>query len=143
VWTQQTKLVGTGARGPAGAGQGASVSLSGDGNTAIVGGPKDNDRPGAFPAGAAWVFGKPVFGGTPRKANCYGESVSTLAKHYGGVNNAAAALGFDSVGVLQDGCSGILRGVEDILGGSPLHSGRDWAGYRAIVDDRSSSDDSH
>jgi len=37
VWSQQgSKLVGTGAVGPAG--QGRSVALSADGNTAIVGG---------------------------------------------------------------------------------------------------------
>lgn len=49
VWTQQgSKLVGSGA---AGAFQGRSVSLSGDGNTALVGG--DNDNGGA---GAAWVW---------------------------------------------------------------------------------------
>jgi hypothetical protein len=53
VWTQQgSKLVGTGAVG--GAAQGGSVSLSGDGNTAIVGGPADNSTNGG--AGAAWVF---------------------------------------------------------------------------------------
>ena len=41
VWTQQGgKLVGTGAVGNAG--QGVSVALSGDGNTAIVGGHNDN-----------------------------------------------------------------------------------------------------
>ncbi|MGB8484847.1 MAG: hypothetical protein WCD67_01130, partial [Xanthobacteraceae bacterium] len=40
AWTQQTKLVGTGAVGFAG--QGASVALSADGNTAIIGGPNDN-----------------------------------------------------------------------------------------------------
>jgi hypothetical protein len=50
VWTQQgSKLVGTGYVGPAS--QGYSVSLSADGNTAIVGGPNDNAD-----AGAAWVF---------------------------------------------------------------------------------------
>jgi hypothetical protein len=50
VWTQQSgKLVGTGAVGVAG--QGASVALSADGATAIVGGPGDNGD-----AGAAWVF---------------------------------------------------------------------------------------
>ena len=49
-FTQQgPKLVGTGTAG--GAGQGLSVALSGDGNTAIVGGPDDNSG-----AGAAWVF---------------------------------------------------------------------------------------
>ena len=59
-FSRQTKLVGTGA-----AAQGVSVSLSGDGNTAIVGGPRDNHQAGAFPAGAGWVFAKPVFGRTP------------------------------------------------------------------------------
>jgi hypothetical protein len=50
VWSQQgPKLVGTGAVGHAF--QGTSVSLSGDGNTAIVGGYGDNNL-----AGAAWVF---------------------------------------------------------------------------------------
>jgi hypothetical protein len=49
VWSQQgSKLVGTGAAGNAS--QGASVSLSGDGNTAIVGGPSDGS------VGAAWVY---------------------------------------------------------------------------------------
>ena len=50
VWSQQgNKLVGTGAQGNAS--QGASVSLSGDGSTAIVGGPSDNGS-----AGATWVY---------------------------------------------------------------------------------------
>jgi hypothetical protein len=48
VWTQQgMKLVGSGALGSAE--QGLSVSLSADGNTAVVGGPYDN-------IGAAWVW---------------------------------------------------------------------------------------
>ncbi|HXH41117.1 MAG TPA: hypothetical protein VNN08_20995 [Thermoanaerobaculia bacterium] len=56
VWTQQGgKLIGSGAlghaSGVANAGQGASVSLSADGNTAIVGGPLDH-----IYAGAAWVW---------------------------------------------------------------------------------------
>ncbi len=50
TWTQQgAKLVGTGAAGDAY--QGWSVALSGDGNTALVGGSGDNNC-----AGAAWVF---------------------------------------------------------------------------------------
>jgi hypothetical protein len=56
AWTQQgTKLVGSGAIGNAE--QGASVSLSGDGKTAIVGGNHDNSD-----AGAAWVFAAPASG---------------------------------------------------------------------------------
>jgi uncharacterized protein YdbL (DUF1318 family) len=50
VWSQQgDKLVGSGAVGPGQ--QGWSVALSSDGNTAIIGGPFDNNG-----AGAAWVF---------------------------------------------------------------------------------------
>src|SRR6266700_2736114 len=52
VWRQQAKLVGT--TGEYGGGlwsQGASVAVSADGNTAIVGGPSDNRT-----TGAAWVF---------------------------------------------------------------------------------------
>jgi hypothetical protein len=49
-FTQQgPKLVGAGPIGNAY--QGSSVALSGDGNTAIVGGPQDNSQ-----AGAAWVY---------------------------------------------------------------------------------------
>jgi hypothetical protein len=43
-----------------------------------------------------------VFSGTPGKANCHGESVSALAHQFGGLNDAAAALGFSSVADLQD-----------------------------------------
>jgi len=50
VWTQQGgKLVGSGAVGTAH--QGTAVSLSADGNTAIVGGYSDNSE-----TGAVWVF---------------------------------------------------------------------------------------
>ncbi len=50
TWSQQgSKLVGTGNSGAAG--QGSSVALSADGNTAIVGGADDNSG-----RGAAWVF---------------------------------------------------------------------------------------
>ncbi len=49
VWTQSSKLVGTGAGD--GVGQGVAVSLSADGNTAIVGGWRDNGD-----IGAVWVW---------------------------------------------------------------------------------------
>jgi FG-GAP repeat len=48
TWTQQAKLVGSNALGSPG--QGRSVALSADGNTAIVGGLNDGL------VGAAWVF---------------------------------------------------------------------------------------
>jgi hypothetical protein len=52
--------------------------------------------------GAASVFTRPVFAGTRGKANCHGQSVSALARQYGGLNSAAADLGFASVGALED-----------------------------------------
>jgi len=61
VWRQQgNKVTGTGAIGGL-AQQGASIALSADGSTAILGGPDDN--PGSFgPSflGAAWVFTQPL-----------------------------------------------------------------------------------
>jgi hypothetical protein len=96
VWNQQEKLVGTGVIDGV-ALQGNSVSISGDGRTVIVGGPVDNGG-----VGAAWVFAQPVFAGTPGKANCHGQSVSALARQYGGLNSAAAALGYADVSALQN-----------------------------------------
>jgi hypothetical protein len=56
VWSQQgSKLVGTDTAGIEGSEQGVSVSLSADGNTAIVGGDLDNDY-----NGAAWVYTRSV-----------------------------------------------------------------------------------
>jgi pimeloyl-ACP methyl ester carboxylesterase len=52
VWRQDAKLVGTGVFG-GGAGQGFSVAVSADGNTAVVGGPGDID---SASVGATWVF---------------------------------------------------------------------------------------
>ena len=50
AWTQQgSELVGTGSIGSSG--QGTSVALSADGNTAFVGGPGDNGN-----VGAVWVY---------------------------------------------------------------------------------------
>jgi len=59
VWTiQGPKLVGKDNSGGivTGAQQGYSVALSGDGNTALVGGPYDNGSAGTGGVGAAWVF---------------------------------------------------------------------------------------
>jgi hypothetical protein len=86
VWTQQgSKLVGTGAVGPT-VQQGDSVALSGDGNTAIVGGQEDNSL-----TGAAWVFvqltkndcqngGWLNFIGAPGPFTSQGQCVSYFAK---------------------------------------------------------------
>jgi hypothetical protein len=105
VWTQKAKLVGTGAITPGslpgGAEQGTSVAISGDGNTVLSGGPIDNDG-----VGAAWIFRQqPVFAGSPGERNCYGQSVSALARQYDGLNAAATALGYPGVRALQNAIS--------------------------------------
>jgi hypothetical protein len=41
--------------------------------------------------------------GIPGQANCHGKTVSALARQFGGLNAAAAALGFSSVAALQEG----------------------------------------
>jgi FG-GAP repeat len=105
VWVQQgPELVGTGAIGDAE--QGTSVAISGDGDTAAIGGPVDNRG-----AGAAWIFSQqPVFAGAPGRANCQGQSVSALTRQYGGLNSAAAALGFTSINTLQNAIVGFCDG---------------------------------
>jgi hypothetical protein len=56
VFTQQgPKLVGTYVTGDVPVEQGYSVGLSGDGTTAIVGGPYSSDY-GLYTVGAVWVF---------------------------------------------------------------------------------------
>lgn len=105
LWTQQgPKLVGTGAVGNAL--QGVGVSLSGDADTAVVGGSDDNNL-----LGAAWIFTQqPVFAGTPGRANCHDQSVSVLARQFGGLDAAAAALGFASVDALQSAVLAFCEG---------------------------------
>src|SRR5690349_2549870 len=51
VVQQGNKLVGSGYIGGGPVFEGASVALSADGNTALIGGPEDNDG-----AGAVWIF---------------------------------------------------------------------------------------
>jgi hypothetical protein len=39
--------------------------------------------------------------GTPGEPNCHGQSVSALARQFGGIDAAASALGFSGVDTLQ------------------------------------------
>jgi hypothetical protein len=97
VWTQQgNKLVGTGAVGNAG--QGVSVALSGDGNTAIVGGDGDS------PAGAAWVY--------TRSGGVWTQQGSKLVGT-GAVGNANQGY---SVALSADGNTAIVGGYQDNSG---------------------------
>jgi YVTN family beta-propeller protein len=50
------------------------------------------------------------FAGTPGFSNCHGQSVSALAKQYGVLNAAAAALGFASVAALQNAIMAFCEG---------------------------------
>jgi hypothetical protein len=107
VWTQQGgKLVGTGAVGQAK--QGWSVALSGDGNTAIVGGPYDGGN-GAFGVGAAWVF--------TRNGGVWTQQGSKLVGT-GAVDDAGQGI---SVGLSADGNTAMVGGPYD--GGTGAASG--------------------
>jgi Divergent InlB B-repeat domain len=103
VWTQQGgKLVGTGAVGSAA--QGYSVALSGDGNTAIVGGPDDNSLTGGSAApytGATWVYTRSGGVWTPQGNKLVGT---------GAVGDAYQGW---SVGLSGDGNTAILGGYAD------------------------------
>ena len=95
VWTQQgSKLVGTGAGGSAE--QGTSVSLSSDGNTAIIGALADNGY-----AGAAWVY--------TRSGGVWAQQGSKL------VGTAAVGIAEQgiSVSLSADGNTAIVGGVND------------------------------
>jgi hypothetical protein len=52
--------------------------------------------------GCIAVYFTPFFAGTPGQANCHGQSVSALARKFGGLDAAAASLGFPSVPALQN-----------------------------------------
>jgi hypothetical protein len=95
VWTQQgNKLVGTGASGNAF--QGNSVALSADGNTAMLGGPRDNSS-----AGAAWVFARSGGVWTQHGSKLMGTGAS---------GNAGQGL---SVALSADGNTAMLGGPAD------------------------------
>ncbi len=100
VWTQQgSKLVGTGAIG--GAMQGCSVSVSADGNTAIVGGMSD-----AYSIGAAWVF--------TRTAGVWSQQGSKLV----GIGNVGAPMQGCAVSISADGNTAIVGGFNETSSGA-------------------------
>jgi len=95
VWTQQgNKLVGSGAAGNAS--QGVSVSLAGDGNTAIIGGSQDNGL-----AGAAWVWTRSGGVWTQRGTKLVGS---------GAAGNASQGV---SVSISADSQTAIVGGSDD------------------------------
>ena len=98
TWTQQGgKLVGTGAQGNAS--QGTSVSLSGDGSAAIVGGPSDNGS-----AGATWVYTRSLGVWTQQGGKLVGSGAS-----------GSASQG-TSVSLSVDGNTALVGGPSDGVG---------------------------
>ena len=113
VWSQQGgRLVGSGAAGAAY--QGGSVAISADGNTAIVGGFRDNDA-----AGAAWVF-----------TRSGGEWAQEGEKLVGAGSEGAAWQG-TSVAISADGKAALVGGPDDHNGlGAAwvfVRSGKVWS----------------
>ncbi|MBV9367012.1 MAG: hypothetical protein JOY89_22475 [Solirubrobacterales bacterium] len=97
VWSQQgAKLVGTGAAGAAE--QGTSVALSGDGDTALLGGPADQHH-----LGAVWVFTRDPGSGVWTQQGS--KLVGTGASGY-------VAQGW-SVALSSDGSTALLGGYSD------------------------------
>jgi hypothetical protein len=96
VWSQQgSKLVGTGGIG-ASQQQGYSVSLSADGNTAIVGGDQDNSY-----QGASWIF--------VRSGGVWTQQGGKLV----GTGNTSAAFQGISVSLSADGNTALVGGSGD------------------------------
>jgi hypothetical protein len=92
-WTEQAKLVGTGAAGT-GSAQGSSVALSADGNTAISGAPSDGydyTNPDNPFYGAAWVFTRSDGAWTQQGSKLVGNGVSPD----GGAEGFSVALSAD------------------------------------------------
>jgi len=97
VWSQQgSKLVGSGAIGYAA--QGSSVSISADGNTAIVGGYFDN-----YGEGAAWIFTRTNGIWTQQGNKLVGNKEGTLSTGQQG----------SSVSISADGNTAIVGGPWD------------------------------
>jgi FG-GAP repeat len=119
VWTQSTKLVGSGA--VRAAFQGFSVSLSADGNTAIVVGDRDNGN-----AGAAWVWTRGGGVWTQQGTKLVGSGGSGDFVHQG-----------RSVSLSADGNTAIVGGIGDNLGAGAAwvwtRSGRVWTQQSKLV----------
>jgi YVTN family beta-propeller protein len=85
------------------------VANEGDNTVSVIATATDTVTGSPIPVGSHPVaFGKfmqptpaPTFAGTPGFSNCHGQSVAALARQFGGLDAAAAALGFPSVQALQ------------------------------------------
>ena len=121
IWSPQGKqLVGSGAIGMAR--QGASVALSADGNTAMVGGWSDHDR-----TGAVWVFsrsrgiwsqqGKKLVGSGAVGAASQGMSLALSADGNTALIGGPSDSPSDSIGALWSRTGGRSMGIHPQRGG--------------------------
>jgi uncharacterized repeat protein (TIGR03803 family) len=81
----------------------AGLIADGNGNlfgTTTFGGA--NDSGSVFEITGSGFAVPVIFAGAPGKANCHGKCVSALARQYGGLTGAAAALGYASTQALQN-----------------------------------------
>lgn len=96
-WSQQARLIGTGATGSPAARQGISLSMAANGNTLAVGGWQDNSG-----AGATWVFTRSSGSWTQQGAKIIGTGATGTASAQG----SGVALSSDGntlvVGALND-----------------------------------------
>jgi hypothetical protein len=114
VWSQQGgKLVGNDAAGNAA--QGISVALSGDGNTALVGGWNDNNR-----IGAAWVF-----------VRTNGSWAQQGPKLVGGSIQGTVASQGSAVALSYDGNTALVGGYNDL--NQSITTGATWVFVRTGV----------
>jgi VCBS repeat protein len=122
VWSQQgAKLVGTGAVGLAR--QGQSVSLSADGNTAIVGGPGDNpDNNGTV--GAAWIF--------TRSNGVWSQSGFKIFANFGGSSGISQGW---NVAMSGDGNTAVITGQPFFFSAFVfVNAGGLWTYQNTLVD---------
>jgi hypothetical protein len=128
IWVEQAKLVGTGAA-TGNPGMGTSVSLSSDGDNALVGGNND----GVGPAGATWVF--------TRSGGVWTQQGPKLV----GTGVAGHASQGSSVAMAGEGDIAIVGGPEDNSGAGAAwmftRSGNTWSqqGSKLVGSDSSGS----
>jgi hypothetical protein len=118
TWTQQgSKLIGSGAS--KGSDFGASVALSSDGNTALIGGPEGGGKPSE--TGAAWVF--------TRSGSTWTEQAKLTGS--GEVAGCCGILFGGSVALSSDGNTALVSGWSDNSGHGAVwvftRSGSTWS----------------
>jgi hypothetical protein len=120
TWKEQAKLpAGTGAGENTGEGQ--SVALSGDGNTALVGGPGENEA-----TGAAWVFTRSGESWSQQGGALLGEDATAKEAQQG-----------HSVSLSEDGNTALVGGYhDDVSVGAAwafVRSGSTWGEQEKMV----------